>query len=185
MRRADGSKGRSGRATEATALLHADHQRVSKLFEQFDAATQPSRKRAIFQEIKVALDVHTALEEEIFYWEADLHGQQKLRQLLEEARGEHAKIKDLLRDADGRAPESGEFDAGVAAIKGAVEHHVEEEEGEMFPQIRTVFSEDDLRELAERMEARRTELRQTMKPRDKKTGILDKLAVMVGAKDKA
>ena len=169
-------------ATEATALLKADHQKVAALFEQFDSAQQPSRKKEIFREIKMALDVHAKLEEEIFYREADEQGEQKLHELLHEARGEHEKVKDLLRDADGRDPESGEFDAGVAAVKGAVEHHVAEEEGEMFPRIRTTFTADELRDLGRRMEERQAELREE-EAEEEKPGILDKIATMVGIKD--
>jgi hypothetical protein len=162
--------------------LKADHERVARLFEQFEQAREPKRRQDVFREIKVALEVHTALEEEIFYWEADIHGQQKVRELLEEARGEHAKVKELIRGADGRDPESGEFDAGVAAIRGAVEHHVKEEEGEMFPQVRKTFSRDELRELGRRMEVRRSELRREAGPAKEKEGLLDKLAGLVGAK---
>jgi hypothetical protein len=172
----------TGRATEATTLLKADHERVARLFEQFEQAREPKRKQQVFREIKVALEVHTALEEEIFYREADIHGPQKMHQLLEEARGEHAKVKELIRGADGRDPASGEFDAGVAAIQGAVEHHVKEEEGEMFPQIRTTFSRDELLDLGRRMEARRSELRKEAAPTKAKEGLLDKLAGLVGAK---
>jgi hemerythrin superfamily protein len=172
----------TGRATDATALLKADHERVARLFEQFEQAREPKRKQHVFREIKVALEVHTTLEEEIFYREADQHGQQKLQALLEEARGEHAKVKELIRGADGLDPESGEFDAGVAAIRGAVEHHVKEEEGEMFPQVRKTFSRDELRELGRRMEVRRSELRREAGPAKEKEGLLDKLAGLVGAK---
>jgi len=176
------TRSRSGQVTEATALLKADHQKVAALFEQFENAQQPSRKKEIFREIKVALDVHTKLEEEIFYREADEQGETKLHELLEEARGEHEKVKDLIRDAAGRDPDSGEFDAGVAAIKGAVEHHVEEEEGEMFPQVRTTFTADELRDLGRRMQERQAELRKEEAEKEK-PGILDKIAGMVGIKE--
>jgi hypothetical protein len=168
--------------TEATALLKADHQKVAALFEQFEKAEPPSRKKEIFREIKMALEVHTKLEEEIFYREADQQGQQKLHELLEEARGEHAKVKELIHDAEGRDPESGEFDAGVAAIKGAVEHHVAEEEGEMFPRIRMTFTADELRDLGRRMKDRQAELRKEEASKEK-PGILDKIAGMVGIKE--
>jgi hypothetical protein len=178
------TRSRSGKVTEATALLKADHQKVAGLFEQFDSAQQPSRKKEIFREIKMALDVHTKLEEEIFYREADEQGEKKLHELLDEARGEHEKVKDLLRDAEGRDPESGEFDAGVAAIKGAVEHHVAEEEGEMFPQIRTTFTADELRDLGRRMQERQAELKKEEAAKEK-PGILDKIASMVGIKEES
>jgi hemerythrin-like domain-containing protein len=176
------NRSRGGQGTEATALLKADHEKVASLFKQFDEAKQPSRKQEIFRAIKFALEVHAKLEEEIFYREADEQGQKQLKELLEEARGEHNKVKELLRDAEGLDPDSGEFDAGVAAVKGAVEHHVEEEEGEMFPKIHTTFSADELRDLGRRMEERQAELRQEEAAKEK-PGILDKIAGMVGLKE--
>ena len=176
------TRSRGGQGTDATALLKADHRKVAALFEQFEAAKEPSRKKEIFREIKMALDVHTKLEEELFYREADQQGDEKLHGMLEEARGEHDEVKDLIHEAEGRDPESGEFDAGVAAIKGAVEHHVADEEGEMFPQVRTTFTPDELRDLGARMQERQAELRKEEADKEK-PGILDKLAEMVGIKE--
>jgi hemerythrin-like domain-containing protein len=137
----------------------------------------------LFAEIQEALELHTALEEEIFYREAEREGEKRLQDLLREAREEHGKVKELLRDADGRDPSSGEFDAAVAAIKGAVEHHVEEEEVEMFPRVRTTFSRKELQELGGRMEARRKELVKSRRADEAKPGLLDKLASLVGVKE--
>jgi hemerythrin-like domain-containing protein len=150
--------GQQSRGRDATAILKEDHQKVSRLFKQFEDADDPSRKQQIFRNIKNELEVHAAIEEEIFYREAGQEAEGELREQLEEAHGEHNKVKELLAKAAEHDPDSGEFDAGVAAIKGAVEHHVEEEENEMFKEIRKTFSADELKEIGARMEARKKQL---------------------------
>lgn len=139
-------------------MLEQDHRKVEQLFEQFDDAKDPQMKQRVFQQIRSELEVHARLEEEIFYPKAEQVGEKELKDEVEEAHGEHDKVKEMLRDAEGLDPSSGEFDAAVSGVKGAVEHHVEEEEGEMFEKARASMTEEDLVEVARRMAARRTEL---------------------------
>jgi hypothetical protein len=137
-------------------MLTQDHRNVAQLFEQFEVASDGKKKRAVFEKIRNELELHARLEEELFYPEAE--SRRELEGEVKEAHGEHDKVKQLLREAEGLDPDSGEFDATVAAIQGAVEHHVEEEERQMFPVIRESFSPDHRKELAQRMQQRRGEL---------------------------
>ncbi len=132
---------------------------MAELFEQFETARQPKRKQQLFGTIKSELETHTKLEEEFLYPAAEKTGDRELRDEVEEAHGEHDKMKQMLTEAEGFDPESGEFDATVAGLRGAVEHHVEEEEGQMFAEARRMFSEEDLVDMARRMKERRSELR--------------------------
>ena len=138
-------------------MLTQDHRNVAQLFEQYDKPRTTARRSAqIFEKIRGELELHTQLEEEIFYPEAE--SRPELKKELKEAHGEHDKVKQMLREAEGLDPESGEFDATVAGIQGAVEHHVEEEEQQLFPAVQQSFSEDHMKELAQRMQERRGEL---------------------------
>ena len=131
------------------AMLMEDHRRVEKLFAQFERAKDAKKKQALFRSIRTELELHARLEEEVFY--PDVEGRQELKSEVKEAHGEHDKVKQMLREAEGLDPDSGEFDATVAGIQGAVEHHVQEEEEQMFPSVRESFSEDHLRELGQKM----------------------------------
>ncbi len=146
------SKSQRGTGKHALALLKKDHETVAGLFEQFDKAKEPSRKAKIFSSIKSALEVHARIEEQIFYKEAESEAGRELQKQLKEAHGEHAIVKKLMGEGASLDPDSGEFDATVAGLKGAVEHHVEEEETEMFKEIRKAFSRAELQEMGQRMQ---------------------------------
>jgi hemerythrin-like domain-containing protein len=137
-------------------MLTQDHRRVAQLFEKFESAKDAKQKKSLFETIRSELELHARLEEDLFYPEAE--DRPELKDPVEEAEGEHAKMKQMLREAQGLDPESGEFDATVAGLKGAVEHHVEEEEGQIFPVVQRTFSEEHMQELAEKLQARRAEL---------------------------
>lgn len=137
-------------------MLKKDHRQVERLLQQFESAKDAKKKKALFENIRKELELHTRLEEEVFYPEAEQR--QELKEQVGEAHGEHDTVKQMLRKAAGLDPDSGEFDSTVAGIKGAVEHHVREEEDEMFPVIEKTFSADHLRELGEKMQSRRAQL---------------------------
>lgn len=141
---------------DPVAMLIADHRSVQRLFEQFETAKDAPKKRALFEKIRSELELHTQLEEEIFY--PEIETRKELKPQVKEAHGEHDQVKKMLREAEALDAESGQFDGTVAGIQGSVEHHVEEEEREMFPAVRGSFSEEHLQELAERMQQRRAEL---------------------------
>ena len=149
------SKSASSRRTpDATALLRADHQAVQKLFDQFEKTRSEERKGAIAQQICQELTVHAQIEEEIFYPAA----REALREqdLLDEATVEHASAKDLIAQIEGASPSDELFEAKVTVLGEYIKHHVKEEQNELFPKIRK--TKLDLKELGERMQARKMEL---------------------------
>src|SRR5690242_5141773 len=115
---------------DAIALLKQQHRLVEELFEQFESIEDETQKQALFDEIADNLAVHTVIEERFFY--PAVRARQTEEQL-EEAYDEHLDAKKILVDAMGHEDAPG-FDGKVAALKGAVLHHVEEEEGELFPE---------------------------------------------------
>lgn len=130
------------RTPQATSLLKDDHRRVKDLFASYDRleeGDEPGKKR-LFEQIKIELTIHAAIEEEIFYPATAKSGEEGAEQLVEEAQEEHATIKTLLEEID--ALDSGadaECDAKMIVLKDSVLRHAEEEEREIFP----VFEELD------------------------------------------
>jgi len=135
---------------DAIAMLKADHQKVRDLFQQYQTADGEAQKQQIAEQVCIELENHAQVEEMIFYplveEETDGEGQQ----LVQEARQEHQTVKDLI--AALRALEGGEeFEATFLELQQQVEHHVEEEENEMFP-LAEVELEDEMEDLAAQMQ---------------------------------
>ena len=123
--------------TDAIALLVADHKRVKKMFKTFDKMKEDGSaadKQALAQQICEELTLHTELEEQIFYPAT----RQTLDQddLLDEAEVEHASAKDLIAQIKAGDPSDPKWAAKVTVLGEYVDHHVEEEENEMFPKCR-------------------------------------------------
>jgi hemerythrin superfamily protein len=120
--------------TDAIALLTADHKEVKTMFEQYDKLGDRANaaKKKLADQICAALTVHTTIEEEIFY-PALRAASKDAADLLDEAEVEHAGAKDLIAQIEEMDPEDDLYDAKVKVLGEQVEHHVGEEEGEMFP----------------------------------------------------
>lgn len=140
--------------SDALTLLKADHRAVRQLFKAFEAATGDAAKRQLANDICVALKVHARLEEDLFYPAAaaavdDLS-------LIDEAQVEHASARDLIAQIESGAPGEALFDARVKVLREYIDHHVAEEENEIFPQCRAAGL--DLAELGRLLALRRHEL---------------------------
>jgi len=140
---------------DAIALLRADHKAVSELFDAYEHSTSPAKKRTLVAEICRELEVHTQLEEEIFY--PAVKAALKDHELVPEATVEHASVKDLIAQVKGAEPDGEMFDAKVKVMGEYVQHHVKEEQTEMFPKARNAGV--DLVDLRDRMLARKEELK--------------------------
>lgn len=145
----------------ALALLKSQHRLVEELFEEFEANDQDEAKQVIFEQIADNLAVHTAIEERIFY--PAVRARQTEEQL-EEAFDEHLDAKKLILDAL-QDPDAPGFDGKVAALEGAIEHHVEEEEEELFSSVRKLMTENALEALGQMLEAEALRMMQLGAPR--------------------
>jgi len=144
---------RASRPQDATALLRADHKLVSGLFEAFEKTRSTAEKFKIVTQICNELTVHAQIEEEIFYpaVKAALKDQ-----LVPEANVEHASVKDLIAQVEGKQPDGEMYDARVKVMGEFVKHHVKEEQNQMFPKLKN--ADIDLVDLGARMLARKQEL---------------------------
>ena len=139
---------------DAIALLKEDHRSVEKLFKGFEGAKGDGRKERLARQICLQLTVHTTIEEEIFYPACEGKIEEDL---LKEAYVEHDSAKLLIAEIEAGNGESDDFfDAKVQVLSEQIEHHVKEEEGELFPQVRK--ADLDLKAIGEQLSARKKEL---------------------------
>ena len=148
------SKRAAPRKPDAIRLLKDDHARVEALFERFERTRGEKQKEKIAETICAELKVHAQLEEELFYPAAREVIDDK--ELLNEAEVEHASAKELIAQIERSSPSDEKYDARVNVLGEYVRHHVKEEEGQMFKEVRQ--SELDLVALGERMQARKRSL---------------------------
>ena len=115
---------------DAFNLLKADHEKVAKLFERLERASGKT-KLNVFKQIKTELELHTHIEEKIFY--PALEKPSETHDLTLEAYEEHNQVKKLLRELGRARTANDEWQAKAKVLQENVEHHVEEEENELFP----------------------------------------------------
>jgi hemerythrin superfamily protein len=147
---------------DAISLLKEDHQMVKRLLSDLQRAAERNgaKQGELLQRITAALQTHTRLEEEIFYpaFHAAVDKEDDAK-LYYEALEEHHVVDLVLPEMTDAEPGSEEFAAKVKVLKDLVEHHVEEEEGRMFPRASKAIDKEDLKQLGERLERRRDQLR--------------------------
>jgi hemerythrin superfamily protein len=122
---------------DAITMLMTDHKKVKKLFSEFDKLKEQGSdedKSAIVDKICSELKVHTELEEEIFY--PAVRKAIEESDLMDEALVEHAGAKDLISQLEDAGPDDDLYDAKVTVLGEQIDHHVKEEEGEMFPKAK-------------------------------------------------
>ena len=128
-------KASTTKAVDAITLLMADHKAVKTLFKAFDKLTNDDdaseQKEALVQKICDELTVHAQVEEEIFY--PAVREAIEDDDLLDEAEVEHATAKDLIAQLQQMLPDDDLYDAKVKVLSEYIDHHVKEEEDEMFP----------------------------------------------------
>ena len=141
---------------DAIALLKADHDKVKKLLTELETTTERGVKiRAeLFSTIKGELTVHEIIEEEIFY--PALKSHPKAKDIVLEGYEEHHVVDLLMAELEQLDVTDETWGAKALVMKENIEHHIEEEEGEMFTKARQVFDRQELEDLGARMEQRKT-----------------------------
>lgn len=140
---------------DALTLLTADHNRVRGLFARFEAAQEAGDTAAMAElaaECFTELEVHTSIEEEIFYPQVK-ETDDEISELVDEGVQEHHVVDVLMEEMKALEPGSDEWVAKFTVLMENVEHHAEEEESEMFPPLRSKLSAERLERLAEELEA--------------------------------
>jgi hypothetical protein len=144
---------------DALKLLKHDHNEVKSMLSDLESTTERAEKTRTqgLATLKAELEVHEAIEEEIFYPALKEHP--KTRELALEGYEEHHVVDMVMAEIEGVEPSDETWMAKFTVMKENLEHHIEEEEGEMFGQAEKVFEDDELEELGDRMQARKDELK--------------------------
>jgi iron-sulfur cluster repair protein YtfE (RIC family) len=147
---------------DAITLLKKDHDKVKKILGDLDSTTERGVKtrEELFTKVKGELEIHEAIEEEIFYPALKQHP--KAKDIVLEGYEEHNVVDMVMAEIDGLAFEDETWGAKLTVMKENVEHHIDEEESEMFKQAREVFDEAELEDLGRRMQTRKDELTRAM-----------------------
>ena len=155
---------------DAFNLLKTDHRKVEELFSQLESASGGQAKMRVFEQIKTELELHTHIEETIFYPATEEPKQ--THDLTLEAYEEHNVVKKLLQELSRAKSPNEEWEAKAKVLQENVEHHVEEEENELFPKASKALSSEELETLGEQMESEkeRMQRRGASKSASKKSG---------------
>ncbi len=142
---------------DAIQLLTADHKSVKALFAEFetlkDREGDDEKKQALVERICAELTIHATIEEEIFY--PAVRESIDDEDLMDEADVEHASAKELIAQLESASPSDDHYDAKVTVLGEMIEHHVKEEEGQMFPKARKAI---DVEAVGAELMERKTEL---------------------------
>src|SRR4030095_7439842 len=149
--------------TDAIELLTQDHKEVKAMFGAFkkikESADRDEDKADLVQQICTALTIHATVEEEIFY--PAVRAGIDDEDLMDEADVEHAGAKELIAQLEASSPGDDHYDAKVTVLGEMIDHHVKEEEGEMFPKAKKGI---DVSEIGADVAARKAELTEEMEP---------------------
>ena len=147
---------------DAIALLEAEHTKMRKLLAELEATTDRAVKtrQELFATIKGELTLHEVIEEEIFYPELKAHP--KAKDIVLEGYEEHHVVDLLMSELEALPVDDESWGAKSMVMKENIEHHIEEEEGEMFKAARSVFDKGELEDLGSRMEARKVQAKREL-----------------------
>jgi len=154
----------------AIKMLKQQHREVEKLFKQFESAKSAGPRQKAFEEIADALAVHATIEEKHFYPAVK---KAQTEDILLEAVEEHLEIKRVIADLLEMDGGEDQFAAKVKVLQEDVEHHVEEEEGEMFPKVEKLFDDEQLEAIGALMDETQEQLKREGNPRDAIPGETD------------
>lgn len=154
----DVSRKPKGAKMNAFELLKQDHEKAAGILKQLSETTERAAKARehLFAKLYYELDMHARIEEQILY--PALKQSEETRDIANEAVEEHRIVKQLLKELDVDQKSSEQWTAKLTVLKESVEHHVEEEEGEMFTKARKALSKEQIEQLGIRMLAAKQKL---------------------------
>ena len=156
----DARQARNGNAMDATELLIKDHEKVQELFAQFERSREDAQKKVtLFEKIKNELQMHTKVEEEIFYPAVEELPIERAKDDIERSLQDHEEVDALLDELQSLSPDDADFDGKMSELMEAVRSHIQLEQEEVFKVARAGLGEEMLEEMGREME----EFKQSMK----------------------
>ncbi len=147
---------------DALTLLKNQHEEAKSLFRKIEKADEEEMQE-LFDQLADALAVHATIEEKEFY---PATKNARTEELLQEAVEEHLGAKRIIADLLQMSPSDAQFEAKVKVLREMVEHHIEEEESELFPKVKKMLSADELEDLGVLMEDMAEDLKAEGAPRE-------------------
>ena len=142
---------------DAFTLMKKDHRKVDELFKNILATTEDDLKKRekLFEELQYELNTHAFMEEKAFY--PFFQEKATTHDIVLESFEEHHVVKLLLRELEKMKKDSEQWIAKLTVLKENVEHHVTEEETDLFPKVQQIISDEEAEELGKKMEATKKE----------------------------
>ena len=134
------------KTTDVISLIEADHRKVEQLFQQAEKANS-KKLNECFEQLYIEINLHARAEELSFY--PAMREYPETQGFIEEAETEHEEAETLLEQLRQMQPDDPEFKAALGKLQAAIQHHVEEEENEIFEAVRQCMDEQQLMELGE------------------------------------
>ncbi len=148
---------------KATDLLKQDHEQVKTLFKEFDSSKDsPDACERIFEQCSRELEVHSAIEGEIFY--PELSDYEDMKEIIAESVEEHHVVDVLIDEIRALTPQDEAFAAKFEVLEENVLHHADEEEDELFPEAERLLGEERMSWLGDQLAERKQELLGQAKP---------------------
>jgi hemerythrin superfamily protein len=141
----------------AIAMLQDDHRKVQDLFARYHSVRDFNSKQQIVTQVFTELDLHAQLEETVFYPAFDTQAGKKGTQLVADSRLEHAVVKELMLEMQSLDIAEEEFEDKFEELMKNVQHHIAQEEHEMFPEAAQILA-DQLKDLRDEMIALKHQL---------------------------
>jgi hemerythrin superfamily protein len=146
----------------AIDLLESQHRDVEDLFSKIENAKRSEKKAEFFDQLADSLAIHAAIEEHHFYPSVR---DRRTEDILLESLEEHLAIKRVLADLLDTDVEDETFEAKMSVLKEEIEHHVKEEEKDLFPKVKKLFNEAELNAIGQAMEEEQADLEEEGEPR--------------------
>ncbi len=138
--------------------IKKDHETVSKLMEQIASSKDPKQRAQLFTTMCEELMIHAKSEEQTFYQALEERGGKQLQEKEEHAEEEHDEIESYIQQLNTMDPAEAKWLVTFGSLKKAVEHHVHEEEGEIFEKAKKVISDTQAERLADQMDQLKHEI---------------------------
>lgn len=144
------------KAKDILTLIEADHRKVEELFEELEKSKSSKKTYECLTQIYKELNLHAKAEELVFY--PAMREYDETAELIEEAEEEHAEAETLLEQIKTMSPDDDQFKHKIEQLKKSVQHHVEEEESEIFEAVRECMEDGELKSLGKEFQDAKAKL---------------------------
>lgn len=144
------------KSNDPMTLLKHDHEMVKKLFHSISGSD--GNREGLFDKIRSALEIHTMIEEEIFYPAVAHAKSAQAKSEVKQAEEDHSKVKKILGRMEHLRPSDKDWQMNLRELENDVDKHIQLEEGEIFPEARKDLSDSQLSQIGQQLSTRKQQL---------------------------